>query len=109
MKAYLFVLGLTFVIFSLLRLQSLLNLDRARYRVTRHIQLTDEDFMIELAPLGRRIAPHRGHRREYVNSREMREYCARILPPAPPKRIVTACLQSPRSAHLTKTRIGANI
>ena len=74
-KAYLFVLGLTFAIFSLLRLQSLLNLDRARYRVTRHIQLTDEDFMIELAPLGRRIAPHRGHRREYVNSREIREYC----------------------------------
>lgn len=60
MKAYLFVLGLTFVIFSLLRLQSLLNLDRARYRVTRHIQLTDEDFMIELAPLGRQITPHRG-------------------------------------------------
>jgi predicted ferric reductase len=59
-KAYLFVLGLTFAIFSLLRLQSLLNLDRARYRVTRHIQLTDEDFMIELAPLGRQITPHRG-------------------------------------------------
>lgn len=60
-KAYLVVLAVTFAGFSLLRLRSFLNLDRKAYRVVRHVQLTDEDYMIQLAPPSDiPIAPRRG-------------------------------------------------
>ena len=44
-KAYLALLALTFIAFSLLRLRSFLNLDRTTYRVSRQVQLTELDYM----------------------------------------------------------------
>lgn len=65
-KAYLFALGLTFVAFSILRLRSLLNLDRTAYRVVQHTPITmANDFLLKLAPMDRqRISPPR--RGQYV-------------------------------------------
>lgn len=60
-KAYLALLALTFIAFSLLRLRSFLNLDRTTYRVSRQVQLTELDYMMQLAPTAvHHIAPAPG-------------------------------------------------
>jgi len=60
-NAYFMMLVATFIVISLIRLTSLFNLDRARYRIARHIQLTPVDFMLQLEPIGpRRLAPRFG-------------------------------------------------
>ncbi len=65
-KAYLFMLGLVFVAFSILRVRSLLNLDRYLYTVSHHLQLTAaNDFILKLTPRGsKRLQPPR--RGQYV-------------------------------------------
>ncbi len=59
-KAYLFSLGLIYLAFVALRIRGWLNLDRSRYTVVRHIQLTGLDFMVRLKLQGRIIVPKRG-------------------------------------------------
>jgi len=60
-NAYFWMLIATFVIISIIRLTSLFNLDRARYRVARHIKLTPIDYMLRLEAVGQRhIAPRSG-------------------------------------------------
>lgn len=60
-KLYFFSLVITLLIFTVLRLRSLLNIDRTRYVVSRHIQLTDGDFMLRLRPISTRfLQPKRG-------------------------------------------------
>ena len=51
-NGYLMMLVATFVIISIIRIVSLFNLDRTRYRVERHVKLTDIDYMIRLVPSG---------------------------------------------------------
>lgn len=60
-NAYFWMLIATFAIISLVRLTSLFNLDRARYRVARHVKLTPIDYMMQLEPTGsRHLAPRAG-------------------------------------------------
>lgn len=60
-NAYFMMLVATFVSITIIRLVSLLNLDRAKYRITQHTQLTDIDYLIQLEPIGtRRLAPRFG-------------------------------------------------
>ena len=60
-KGYLFMLGLTFVVFSVFRIRSVLNLNRSPYRVVRHARLTDIDYLLTLRPNGgKAIRPRRG-------------------------------------------------
>jgi predicted ferric reductase len=60
-KGYLFLLGLVFIGFSIIRLRSLLNLDRMQYIVTRHTATTKSDHLLHLKPVGSHWAkPRRG-------------------------------------------------
>lgn len=62
LKAYLLLLGVIFVAFTLLRIRSLLNLDKLQYRVVEHTAITTDDYAMTLAPMGTRyIAPRFGH------------------------------------------------
>jgi len=63
-KAYLFLLALTFIAFTIVRLRSILNLDKTRYQVVSQTRLTNHDFAVTLKPTGkRRLVPRSG---EYV-------------------------------------------
>ncbi len=61
-KAYFFLLVLTFIVFSVLRLRGLLNLDKIMYTVIGHTRLNDTDYVLNLKPQteSRISAPHRG-------------------------------------------------
>lgn len=59
-KAYFFALVLAFVTFCVIRLRSLLNLDRVRYRVVSQSKLDDISYAITLAPDDDWIVPARG-------------------------------------------------
>lgn len=60
-NAYYMMLVATYAIVMLVRLTSLFNLDRTRYRITRHVKLTPLDYMIQLEPVGiRRLTPRFG-------------------------------------------------
>lgn len=60
-KAYLLLLALTFIAFTIIRLRSISNLDKTRYSVVSHTRLTNNDFAVTLAPIGnRRLAPRKG-------------------------------------------------
>lgn len=53
-----------FVIFSIIRVSSLLNLDRKPYTVIKHTQITPYDFVLTLKPTGTYIEPRLG---QYVH------------------------------------------
>lgn len=59
-KMYLYSLVVVFAVFTLLRLRSVFNLDKYRYRIQRHKQLNDDVFMVELAPVSGQVTPKRG-------------------------------------------------
>lgn len=62
-KVYFFVLVLTFLIFTSLRLRGLLNLDKAAYIIVAHKQLvadSPEIWLIRLRPLGNKLSPAKG-------------------------------------------------
>lgn len=60
-NAYFMMMVAVCIVISLIRLASVVNLDRTKYRVSRHIQLTPIDYMIKLEPLtSRRLAPRFG-------------------------------------------------
>lgn len=60
-KAYFISLVVVWSVFVLLRLRSLLNIDRTRYTVTQHAPLTDGDFILRLAPNDPKfLRPNRG-------------------------------------------------
>jgi predicted ferric reductase len=60
-NAYFMMLVAVFALISLIRLLSVVNLDRTKYRVVRHIPLTPIDYMIKLEPVSsRRLAPRFG-------------------------------------------------
>ncbi len=60
-NAYFMMLVATFIVITVIRLVSLFNLDRTKYRITRHIRLTAIDYMLRLEPVGsRRLAPRFG-------------------------------------------------
>lgn len=60
-KGYLFLLGLTYLAFLIVRVRGLLNLDKTPYTVAEHVQLTDLDYMVRLTPVGAsHIRPRRG-------------------------------------------------
>jgi predicted ferric reductase len=60
-NAYFMMLVATYVIITIVRLVGVFNLDRTRYRVTQHVQLTQIDHMIRLEPAGpRHLEPHAG-------------------------------------------------
>lgn len=49
-KAYFFLLALTFVAFGMLRLRGFLNLDKLSYRVLGHTKISDTDYVLNLQP-----------------------------------------------------------
>ncbi len=60
-KAYLLLLGLVLLAFSLLRMRSFLNLDRTRYIVVSQAKLTESDYSLRLRPLtSHRLTPKQG-------------------------------------------------
>lgn len=60
-NAYLMMLVATFVLVSVVRIASLINLDRTKYRIGRHVKLTSIDYMMQLEPVGsRRLSPKLG-------------------------------------------------
>lgn len=60
-KAYFFALVLTFVVFTVLRLRGLLNLDKYLYGVAGHTRINDTDYVLNLKPLTEsHITPRRG-------------------------------------------------
>lgn len=60
-KTYFFVLVVTFIVFVMLRLRGLLNLDKSLYGVVSNTRLNDTDYVVRLTPLGEsHVAPRRG-------------------------------------------------
>ena len=50
-KAYLLLLGIIFIIFTFIRVRSLLNIDRVQYVISSNVQLTDIDRQLVVRPL----------------------------------------------------------
>jgi predicted ferric reductase len=60
-KAYFFTLVVVFFIVTVVRLRGFLNLDKVRYEVVSHTQITDTDFVLRLRPLSTAyLSPARG-------------------------------------------------
>lgn len=65
-RAYLYLLIFTFLIFTILRLRSLLNLDRLQYTVVSNVELTDIDHQIVVRPVGNHLASSRNGQYVYI-------------------------------------------
>lgn len=63
-KAYFFTLVVVFIVFCVLRLRGLFNLDKFAYSVTSHLKISDNDYILTLKP----TTPHyvRPARGQYV-------------------------------------------
>ena len=60
-KAYLFTLMIIYILISILRLRSWLNLDKLPYKVMSRTELTGLDTLLKLSPAGQhRLVPRRG-------------------------------------------------
>ena len=59
-KAYYCSLVVVFLIFTLLRLRSVLNLDKHAYTIAGNRHLDAEDYLLWLSPVSRGIMPRRG-------------------------------------------------
>lgn len=54
-KLYFFALATVFLIFALVRLRGFLNLDKSRYKVVKHQQLTSTDRLLIFSPLDEKL------------------------------------------------------
>lgn len=62
-KAYVYLLIVTFFVFSLFRLRGLLNVSASRYKIVSHKRLVDEDpeiYFVQLSPEDDRVVPAPG-------------------------------------------------
>lgn len=59
-RSYYFAIVGVFAVFSLIRVSSLLNLDRKPYVITSHQQLTPDDFVMTLKPISTYLEPKLG-------------------------------------------------
>ena len=59
-KLYFFGLVMTFVIFTVLRIRGLFNLDKIAYTIISNQKITDDDYLLHLKPRGTYLKPRRG-------------------------------------------------
>ena len=59
-KLYFFLLVLTFLIFTVIRIRSLFNLDKHAYTISGNKKIRDGDYLPWLSPVNSRVAPRRG-------------------------------------------------